>query len=308
MNATVELREATPGKLVLRGFASVSEVWYPVGRFEEKMRRGTWRRMLGGEGPDTVLLEDHDGLGLARTKTPSGEPSLILDEPDGRGLRCEAFLDATAPRVQDLRSTAENCGLQMSVGMLVQDDEWDADGSRREIKAATVHRGDVTCCNFGANQAASAVISERSKVGEIERRELKGSRERRICPELDGYDLRTDPGATLTVARAPLIRSHVDAERARRAKAIAGEGERRDDGPRYTDKEIQKLGERGLALKKKSGRGYHYPVVDGRDVTNAVKAWGRAAPSERAAVKAWIIKRAILLKVPYRLPDGWLPK
>ena len=167
MSATVELQEATPGKLVLRGFASISERFYPVGRrFEEKVRRGTWRRSLG-EGPDTVLLEDHDGLGLARTKTPNGTPSLILDEP-AEGLRVEAFLDATAPRVQDLRSTAENCGLQMSVAFIVNDDVWSKDGSRRELKAASLHKGDVTVTNFGANDAATATISERS--GQIRRR------------------------------------------------------------------------------------------------------------------------------------------
>src|SRR6476659_5402878 len=106
----VEIREDAPGRLVLRGYASVSERWYPVGRmFEEKVNRGTWRRGLA-EGPDTVLLENHSGMGLARTKTPSGSPTLLLSETD-HGLYCEAFLDATAPRVQDLRSTAENSGL-----------------------------------------------------------------------------------------------------------------------------------------------------------------------------------------------------
>jgi phage head maturation protease len=313
----VELRDGRNGQLVLRGYASVSERWYPVGRrFEEKMRRGAWRRMLGS-GPDTVLAVDHEGLGLARTKTPSGEPSLILDET-GTGLRCEAFLDATAPRVQDLRSTAENCGLQMSVGMFVQDDLWNSDGNRREVNAASTHRGDVTVTNFGANDAAAATISERSSsIGEAERRELKGSRERRMCPifDLDGYDVRESSGSTLTVARRsvamPVIVG-VAAERTRRDRAIA-RAARADAGlggnePRYTDKEIQQLGEEGYALKKRSGRGYHYPIKDGRDLSDAVKAWPRAVPSERGTVKAWIIKRAIVLRLIHRLPEGWQPK
>ncbi len=311
MSTQVELREASPGKLVLRGYASVSERWYPVGRrFEERMKRGAWRRMLGAN-PDTVLLEDHDGLGLARTKTPSGKPSLILDETD-YGLRCEAFLDATSPRVQDLRATADNCGLQMSVGMTVQDDEWNAAGDRREVKAATTHKGDVTVCNFGANNAASAVISERSgEVGEVERRELRGSRERRMCPALDGFDLRADPGSSLTVARrspVPIVRSYVEVERAMKAKTEAREGGTEDEGPRYTDKQIQRLGEEGKALKKKSGRGFHFPIVDGRDLNDAVRAWGRAVPSERQAVKNWIIRRAVLLRLTGRLPEAWQAK
>lgn len=180
----VELRDAGKGKLLLTGHASVSDRWYPVGAaFEEKVRRGAWRRALG-EGPDTVLLTDHGGLAYARTRTPSGTPSLRLDESE-RGLRIEADLDAGAPRVQDLRSIMEHCGLQMSVGMYVKDDVWSQDGRKREIKAASVHRGDVTLCNYGANEAASAAISERAGLSDLERRELKGIRERRMCPEFD---------------------------------------------------------------------------------------------------------------------------
>src|SRR5271165_6850891 len=176
----IELRDAGGGKLVLEGHPSVSEVWYPVGRsFEEKMRRGTWRRGLR-EGPHTVLLTDHEGLALASTKAAT----LRLSETD-YGLHCEADLDASAPRVQDLRSSMENAGLQMSVGFLCQDDSWSDDGKRREIKAASLHKGDVTVCNFGANEATDVGISERAGVGAAERRALKGSRERRMCPDLD---------------------------------------------------------------------------------------------------------------------------
>ncbi|MGO8907055.1 MAG: hypothetical protein ACLQMH_15750 [Solirubrobacteraceae bacterium] len=83
---------------------------------------------------------------------------------------------------------------------------------------------------------------------------------------------------------------------------------RADDGPQYTDKEIQALGELDppKAFKKKNGE-YAWPLVDGRDITNAVKAWnaGRGNPSEREAVRRWIIKRAVRLRVTYRLPDSW---
>src|SRR6184192_1300241 len=74
--------------------------------------------------------------------------SLLLSETD-RGLFCEASLDATAPRVQDLRSTSENAGLQMSVGFICSEDHWTEDRSRRELIQASVHRGDVTVCNYG---------------------------------------------------------------------------------------------------------------------------------------------------------------
>jgi len=217
-DALVELREESGGKLVLRGYPSVSERWYPVGgMFEEKVNRGTWRRCLS-EGPDTVLLEDHSGLGLARTKTPSGEPTLLLSETS-RGLFAEASLDATAPRVQDLRSTAENCGLQMSVGFRCSSDRWNEDRSRRELKEASVHRGDVTVCNFGANDAATATITARARAGEAERRayaeSVKGSLERRMCP-IDLEELRS----TLLLPRSYAL-ERAKANRARlRAKGF----------------------------------------------------------------------------------------
>jgi HK97 family phage prohead protease len=344
----VELREAAGGKLVLRGYASVSERWYPVGgMFEERVIRGTWARGLA-EGPDTVLLQDHSGLGLARTKTPSGDPSLLLSETD-RGLFTEAFLDASAPRVQDLRSTAENCGLQMSVAFRCSQDKWNEDRSRRELKEASVHKGDVTVCNFGANDAAAATISARGEAAAKERRayaeSLKGGTERRMCP-VDGYELRET--ATLTVAQTPPIRSYVaiarnhaagghaeeprgrsqirvprylEIAKARRAagrysavragaglRALPGsdsgvEGE--EDQPRYTQADIDALGEKGLALKRKNGPGYHYPIKDRRDLLNALKAWGRVRPTERAGVRTWIKIRARLMRLENELPKSW---
>ena len=224
MHGQVEVRE-TGGKLILRGHASVSERWYPVGSmFEEKVRRGTWKRSLG-ENPDTVLLQDHTGLAFARTKTPTGKPSLILTEDDV-GLFCEAFLDASAPRVQDLRSTAENCGLQMSVGFRCTRDLWTDRESKRELIAASIHRGDVTACNFGASESTSATISERGEAGAAERRayaeSLKGCAERRMCPvEFEAVSVSQradrDQAETARRARIDLERDRLVLERDRRS-------------------------------------------------------------------------------------------
>jgi hypothetical protein len=268
MNGLIELREESPGKLILRGYASVSERWYPVGNmFEEKVNRKTWARGLK-EGPDTVLVQDHGGLAYARTKTPSGTPSLLLSETD-HGLCVEAFLDATAPRVQDLRSTSENAGLQMSVAFLCSEDRWNKDRSRRELIQASVNKGDVTVCNYGANDAAAATISERGKAGEAERRtyaeSLKGSRERRMSPNFDGYDLRDEQ--LLTVARGhatiavppPPIRSYVEQAKAARTKLRRG---RADAKPAATSAASSRTGtgrysvERAKAAKAKARRGH----------------------------------------------------
>jgi HK97 family phage prohead protease len=313
--ALVELREDSPGKLVLRGYASVSERWYPVSNlFEEKVNRGTWRRCLA-DGPDTVLVADHEGLAFARTKTPSGTPTLLLSETD-RGLRVEAFLDASAPRVQDLRSTSENAGLQMSVGFLCSEDRWNEDRSRRELIQASVHRGDVTVCNYGANNAAAAAITGRGEAGEAERRAhvetLRGSRERRMCPML-GYDLRGDSaprGRSQIAVPRPLPRSYVEDAKAIRARlrrahpgsAASVDGEAEPD--RYTDDEVQKLGEEGKAHKRTDGK-YNFPIADRRDLLNAIKAWGRARASERVSVKAFIKLRAALMSLEELLPASW---
>ena len=303
----IELRDAGEGRLVLEGHPSISEVWYPVGRaFREKFRRGAWKRGLN-EGPHTVLLTDHEGLALSSTKTPSGVPTLRLSETD-RGLFCEADLDGGAPRVQDLRSTAENAGLQMSVGFLCQDDSWSDDGKRREVRAASLHKGDVTVCNFGANGATDAAISERASLGAAERRALKGSRERRMCPELDGYELRTEASLTVARDRLGILRSELDLARAKRARL-----DHRDTpkmpahphvSPRYTYAEIQALGKEGLAHKRKDGK-YNFPIVDRRDLLDAVLAIGRAG-SEAFSVKRWIVYRAKLLGMKSDIPKAWV--
>jgi HK97 family phage prohead protease len=288
----VELREDLPGKLVLRGYASVSERWYLVGRmFEEKVKRGTWRKALS-EGPDTVLVQDHGGLAYARTKTPSGTPSLLLSETD-RGLFCEAFLDASAPRVQDLRSTSENAGLQMSVGFVCSKDRWNEDRTRRELLEANVDRGDVTVTNYGANEATAATISERGEQGEAERRayveSLAGSREQRMCPD---FELR---GRSRI-----LVPSYIETAKYRKARRASGR--MMQPPPRYTDAEIQALGRKGFAHKKKDGT-YNFPIMDRHDLVNALHAYPRAA--EQASVKNWIIYRAGILKLHGALPERW---
>ncbi len=313
----IELREDSPGKLTLRGYASVSERWYSVGRlFSERVRRGTWRQSLN-EGPDTVLVQDHGGLAFARTKTPSGQPSLLLSE-DERGLRVEAFLDATAPRVQDLRSTSDNCGLQMSVAFLCSEDSWNEDRSKRELIRASVDRGDVTVCNYGANEAAAATITARAAAGEAERRayaeSLKGSRERRMCPDFEAiaHDLRgrsqiavpalPDAGARLDTASA---RARLDVARAKRARLT----------PSYVENAKAKrahyrrfpASERRLADFPLSPWGKDWEIGSSRDVHRAVTAIevGHAKGPDEDAIKAWVYDRAKALYVEESVPAGW---
>src|ERR1039458_7455880 len=96
MNGHIELRDDGGGKLTLEGYASRTETPYMVGDFQETIRRGAFRRSLGGTpGPDTSLLVEHAGLPIARTK--SGTLTLIEDE---RGLRVQAMLEREDPDVK----------------------------------------------------------------------------------------------------------------------------------------------------------------------------------------------------------------
>jgi HK97 family phage prohead protease len=396
MNNGIELREETPGRLVLRGHPSVSEVWYPVGHFEEKVNRGTWKGSLG-QGPDCVLLENHAGIALARTKAGN----LALSE-DTQGLFCEAELDATTPRVQNLRSAVENCGLQMSVGFFCKEDEWSEDGTKRELKSASLHKGDVTLCNFGANPATDAMISERDNLSVAERRnfaeQMSGARECRMAPiayslgagstiaasrggeqiavpeppsvtrrsqlELarayaakgsEGNDsspygslwvittsgdveravvkveLGRAKGAKEAAIKAYIVKKAAEigasslipstnwsAARSRRtshveiAKAYAVKGTRAATmpahahvAPRYSYAEIQALGKEGKAHKRKDGK-YNFPIVDERDLLDAVYSIGKTPPAERLSVKRWIVYRARLLGLKSHVPGEWV--
>jgi hypothetical protein len=62
--------------------------------------------------------------------------------------------------------------------------------------------------------------------------------------------------------------------------------------------------------KKLAGQGAarpdgSYPIVTPEDLGNAIKAFGRSNPGDRAAVKAHIVKRARALGKTSMLPEGW---
>ena len=97
----MEIREAPDGRLQLTGYASTTETPYQVGSFRETIAKGAFRKTLS-EGPDVVLLIDHAGLPLARTKSGT----LTLSE-DVRGLRVDASLDPRDPDVARIRSKVQ---------------------------------------------------------------------------------------------------------------------------------------------------------------------------------------------------------
>jgi hypothetical protein len=145
----VEIREVSDGTLRFTGYASITERAYEVGDFEETIARGAFKRTLS-ENPDVVLLLNHDGLPLARTKSGT----LTLAE-DARGLRVDADLNPNDPDVQRVRPKLERGDVdEMSFAFRATSQEWNEDYSQRRITAATIHKGDVSIVTYGANDAS----------------------------------------------------------------------------------------------------------------------------------------------------------
>jgi HK97 family phage prohead protease len=176
-SADFELREAPGGVVKFSGYASVTETPYEVGHFTETIKRGAFKRTLS-ESPDVQLLLNHgtggSGMPIARTNR-----NMVLTEDD-RGLRVDADLDAEDPDVVLLARKMGN-GLidQMSFAFQVTDQEWSEDYSRREIKAASIHRGDVSVVNQGANPASTGSIRGRQPAKTPQQRELIQRRQER---------------------------------------------------------------------------------------------------------------------------------
>jgi Caudovirus prohead serine protease len=171
---TVELRDNGGGQLVMRGLASRTEIWYPIGAgIEEKVCAKAFVRTLNNK-PDVCLNLGHgqggSGLPLARTTARNGgKPSLFLEETR-EGLAVEAILSIQDPEIVSLRAKAEHCDLQMSFCFKCDQDKWSADLTKREILAANLSRGDVAICAFGANEHTELTISERAASSVAERR------------------------------------------------------------------------------------------------------------------------------------------
>lgn len=229
--AEVEIRETSDGGLRFSGYASTTETPYKVGGFEETFARGAFKRCLGEE-PDVVLLINHEGLPLARTRSGT----MTLSE-DTRGLKVDADLDPSDPDVQALVPKMKRGDLtEMSFAFKATDDEWSDRDTKRVVRAATIHKGDVSMVTHGANTDTSGTITLRSDVGSFELRidegrigkalsNAKKAKLEAIKGEIEdilGAPDDPDPAPPVADPLAVLIPTGVEAERARRARAIAG--------------------------------------------------------------------------------------
>ncbi|MEU3281783.1 HK97 family phage prohead protease [Streptomyces antibioticus] len=165
INGGLELR-ADGGELTLTGYASVFESPYevyggPPYGWTEIVDRKAFDTTLRAK-PDLHLLINHAGMPLARTK--SGTLQLAADT---KGLHVEADLDADDPDVQRLRTKMRRGDMdEMSFGFRVKRQEWNEDYTERRLLEVSLHKGDVSVVNFGANPATSAEIN--SAAGALE--------------------------------------------------------------------------------------------------------------------------------------------
>jgi HK97 family phage prohead protease len=154
-----ELREVGGGQLLLTGYASVFNAPYdvyggPPYGWTERVDSHAFDVTLAAK-PDLHLLINHEGMPLARTK--SGTLRLATDS---QGLHVEAGLDPMDPDVQRLAPKMSRGDMdEMSFAFRVKRDEWSEDDSERTLLEVSLHKGDVSVVNFGANPATKAQLN-----------------------------------------------------------------------------------------------------------------------------------------------------
>lgn len=77
----------------------------------------------------------------------------------------------------------------------------------------------------------------------------------------------------------------------------------------YSRERRVELAKAGKAIPVKNGEGEivdgRYPIEDADDLGNAVKAFGRGDPGDKAEIKSYIVRRAKALKRTDLLPEDW---
>lgn len=162
----LEIRDAEgDNEYILEGYASTYQEYDMYGGpsaygWIERIDRNAFDKTLR-ENPDLHLLVNHAGMPLARTK--SGTMTLSADD---HGLKVCARLDKRDPESQALAVKMERGDMnEMSFAFRVKGQEWraadgyeDDDQSYRTITEVSLHKGDVSVVNWGANPTTSAEI------------------------------------------------------------------------------------------------------------------------------------------------------
>lgn len=157
----LEFREdKATGQVLLRGYAATYEPYDcyggpDAGGWVEQLRGDAFQKTLRAQ-PDVMLLLNHTGAPLARTK--SGTMTLSCDR---RGLLVEAQLDPSDPDVQALLPKMRRGDLdEMSFAFRVKDQEWNDDYTHRTIREVSLQKGDVSVVNYGMNPNTRVAVAE----------------------------------------------------------------------------------------------------------------------------------------------------
>ncbi len=160
--AKLEVRAKPDGtggtRYELDGYASAYDSSYRMfdafGEYEEVVRAGSGAKTLS-ENPDVVLVFNHAGMPMARTK--AGNLELSEDE---HGLHMRApDLNGNLSVVRDVVTNIEDGNLdEMSFAFRVTKQEWSPDWMQRDITEYSLHRGDVSVVTYGANPATSVAL------------------------------------------------------------------------------------------------------------------------------------------------------
>lgn len=168
----MECRTLDDGTIRMSGYASVTEHPYDIGDvqrggFREVIARSAFKRTLS-ESPDVVLLANHgEGGSLPLARTKNGSLTLV---EDARGLRWQADLDPEDPDSKVIARKVDQGLLdECSFAFRCTDDVWNEDFTQRTIKSLSLHKGDVSVVNYGANSATSVSVL-RSTDGSVELR------------------------------------------------------------------------------------------------------------------------------------------
>ena len=150
---SAEFRFADDDKRTLEGYASMYDVSYDLGRFDEVIETGAFTRALD-EGQDVRALIDHDP---ARIIGRSKNGTLELKE-DKRGL----FTRIHLPDTQDGRDLATLVELgtldAMSFGFTVTEDRWEKKEDRNTRYISDVDMYDVSVVAFPASPTTSVAL------------------------------------------------------------------------------------------------------------------------------------------------------
>jgi HK97 family phage prohead protease len=204
-----EFRSNAGSTVHFSGYASVFNAPYDIwggpakGGFEERVHPKAFDKTLSAK-PSVHLLINHEGLPLAATR--SGQGTLHLNT-DSHGLLVNTDLDTRDPDVQRVMTKMERGDLtEMSFGFITKADEWrnakgelDDMGAYRTLTEVSLHHGDVSIVNFGANPATSAELNMLRSLEYI-----AGLDEDSVLAELRSLDMTPDQRATARVRLAQL--------------------------------------------------------------------------------------------------------